>query len=76
LYGAEAGNLVLKSFAIGGLYIGGGIGPKIRPLLQSGVFMDAFKAKGRFTALLDKVPVKLSLNPKTPLLGALHYFDD
>ncbi|MCD2450917.1 glucokinase [Methylicorpusculum oleiharenae] len=75
LYGAEAGNLVLKSFAIGGVYIGGGIGPKIRPLLQNGVFMDAFKAKGRFTALLDKVPVKLSLNPKTPLLGALHYFD-
>lgn len=76
IYGAEAGNLALKSFATGGLFIGGGIGPKIRAALESGEFMAAFTAKGRFQALLGKVPVKLALNPKTPLLGAMHYFAD
>ncbi|MGD0959057.1 MAG: glucokinase [Methylomonas sp.] len=76
LYGAEAGNLVLKSFANGGLFIGGGIGPKIRSALQTGGFMEAFIAKGRFRGTLDKVSVKLALNAKTPLLGAMYYFTE
>lgn len=76
LYGAEAGNLALKSFATGGVFIGGGIGPKIRAALESGGFMQAFTAKGRFRSMLGKVPVKLALNPRAPLLGAMHYFSD
>ena len=76
LYGAEAGNLALKSFASGGVFIGGGIGPKIRPVLEAGGFMQAFTAKGRFQPMLEKVSVKLALNPKTPLLGAMHHFVD
>ena len=75
LYGAETGNLALKSLATGGVYIGGGIGPKILPAMQNGSFMRAFKAKGRFLPLLDKIPVKLSLNPRTPLIGAINFFD-
>ncbi|WFP49920.1 glucokinase [Methylomonas sp. EFPC3] len=74
LYGTEAGNLALKAFASGGVFIGGGIGPKIRPILESGEFLQAFVAKGRFQAMLSKVPVKLALNPRTPLLGAMHYY--
>lgn len=75
IYGAETGNLALKSLATGGIFIGGGIGPKILPALQDGNFMRMFKAKGRFVTLLEKIPVKLSLNPRTPLIGALNYFD-
>jgi len=74
IYGAEAGNLALKAFATGGVFIGGGIGPKIRPMLESGEFIQSFTAKGRFQALLSRVSVKLALNPRTPLLGAMHYF--
>ncbi|MDD4905173.1 MAG: glucokinase [Methylobacter tundripaludum] len=75
LYGAETGNLALKSLAIGGIFIGGGIGPKILPAMQDGNFIQAFKAKGRFLPLLDNISVKLSLNPRTPLIGAINYFD-
>ncbi|MDO9268795.1 MAG: glucokinase [Methylobacter sp.] len=75
LYGAETGNLALKSLATGGVFIGGGIGPKILPAMQDGNFIRAFKAKGRFLPLLDKISVKLSLNPRTPLIGAINYFD-
>lgn len=75
LYGAEAGNLALKTFSIGGVFIGGGIGPKIRSVLESGEFLQAFTAKGRFQPLLSRMPVKLALNPRTPLIGAMHYFD-
>jgi glucokinase len=74
IYGAETGNLALKSLAVGGVFIGGGIAPKILPALQDGRFLDAFKAKGRFLPLLDKVSVQVSLNPRTPLIGAMHYF--
>jgi glucokinase len=63
-----------KAFATGGVFIGGGIGPKIRPMLESGEFMRAFTGKGRFQALLSRISVKLALNPHTPLLGAMHYF--
>jgi glucokinase len=75
IYGAETGNLALKSLATGGVFIGGGIGEKILPAIKDGNFMRAFKAKGRFLPLLDKIPVKLSLNPRTPLIGAINYFD-
>lgn len=74
IYGAEAGNLVLKSFATGGVFIGGGIAPKIRGAIENGAFMQAFTAKGRFQSLLEKMPVKLALNPRAPLIGAMHYF--
>jgi len=74
LYGAEAGNLALKSFANGGVFIGGGIGPKIRPMLETGEFIQAFTAKGRFQPFLAAISVKLALNPRTPLLGAMHYY--
>jgi len=74
IFGAETGNLVLKSLATGGVFIGGGICPNIVAALQNGVFIEAFKAKGRFNALLDKVSIKLSLNPRTPLIGAIKYF--
>ena len=75
LYGAETGNLALKSLATGGIFIGGGIAPKILSAMQDGKFMHAFKAKGRFFPLLEKIPVKLSLNPRAPLIGAINYFD-
>jgi len=74
LYGAETGNLALKALATGGVFIGGGIAPKILPAIQNGNFMQAFKAKGRFMPLLDKISVKLSVNPRTPLIGAINYF--
>jgi glucokinase len=73
LYGAEAGNLALKVMATGGVYIGGGIGPKILPYLQDGGFMDRFIAKGRYQSILANIPVKLILNPKSALLGAAHH---
>ena len=75
IYGAETGNLALKSLATGGVFIGGGIAPKILPAMQDGRFMQAFKAKGRFLPLLNKISVKLSLNPRVPLIGAINYFD-
>ena len=74
IYGAETGNLALKVLATGGVFIGGGIGPKILPALQNGRFIAAFKAKGRFEPLLHNISVKCSLNPRTPLIGAIHYF--
>lgn len=74
IYAQEAGNLALKAFATGGVFIGGGIGPKIRSALEAPAFMQAFTAKGRFQDLLSKLSVKLALNPKTPLIGAMHYY--
>src|SRR5574337_227804 len=73
VYGAEAGNLALKAFAIGGVYVGGGIAPKILPKLQDGTFIRTFADKGRFTELLRSVEVKVALNPRAALLGAAHY---
>jgi len=76
IYGAEAGNLALKTMATGGVYIGGGIAPKILPLLQSGAFMEGFVSKGRFEPLLRGMPVKVALNQETALLGAAHFAAD
>jgi glucokinase len=70
IYGAEAGNLALKAMAISGVYVGGGIAPKIVAKLQDGMFMRAFTAKSRLSDLLQKVPVYVILNPKTALYGA------
>ncbi|NLF11071.1 MAG: glucokinase [Anaerolineaceae bacterium] len=71
--GAEAGNLALKVMATGGIYVGGGIPPRILPKLRDGTFMAAFVNKGRFADTLSHVPVYVVLNPKTALLGAAWY---
>lgn len=73
LYGAEAGNLALKIMATGGLYIGGGIAPKILQPLQNGSFIDAFCDKGRMRDLLERIPVRVILNDETALQGAAAY---
>lgn len=73
LYGAEAGNLALKVMSRGGLYLGGGIAPKILPRLQSGIFLDAFFSKGRMRPLLEAMPVKVILNDRAALYGAALY---
>jgi glucokinase len=70
IYGAAAGNLALKLMAVGGIYLGGGIAPKILARLRDGRFMDAFADKGRFRELLERVPVRVILNDRTALLGA------
>jgi len=69
-YGAEAGNLTLKMLALGGVYIGGGIAPKMLPKMQSSLFLDAFCHKGRLSPLLQSTPVYVILNDKTALQGA------
>jgi glucokinase len=71
--GAEAGNLTLKVMAMGGVYVGGGIPPRILSKLRDGTFMAAFVNKGRFADTLSHVPVYVVLNPKTALLGAAWY---
>lgn len=73
IYGAEASNLALQCLAVGGIYIGGGIAPKILPVLKAGHFMKGFTNKGRFSDLVESMPVSVALNPRTPLLGAAHY---
>ena len=70
IYGAAAGNLALKMMAVDGIYLGGGIAPKILPRLTDGRFMEAFADKGRFRELLERVPVRVILNDRTALLGA------
>jgi glucokinase len=70
VYGAETGNLALKMLATGGMYVGGGIAPKIIRKLSSTTFMKAFTAKGRSSGLLKDVPVRVITNDKTALLGA------
>src|SRR5581483_10985111 len=69
-YGAEAGNLALRSVATGGVFVGGGIAPKILPALDRGSFVAAFRAKTPLEPLLGAIPVKVILNPEAGLLGA------
>ncbi|MCJ7766300.1 MAG: glucokinase [Thiovulaceae bacterium] len=76
IYGAEAGNLALKSMSLGGVYIGGGIAPKILPVVTKNHFMNAFASKGRFEELLRGMQVKIALNAETALLGAAHFAVD
>ena len=73
LYGALAGNLALQYLSKGGVYLGGGIAPKIVPLLQEGGFLEAFLAKGRFEKFLSEIPVKVVMDEFAPLLGAAQY---
>ncbi|MGH9897885.1 MAG: glucokinase [Pyrinomonadaceae bacterium] len=70
LYGSEAGNLALKMMATGGVFIGGGIAPKIVEKLKSSSFIDSMTNKGRMKPLLESIPVSVILNDKTALLGA------
>jgi glucokinase len=70
IYGSAAGNLALTAAAIGGVYVGGGIAPKILPALQNGRFMKAFREKSPMEALLARVTVQVILNPIAGLLGA------
>jgi glucokinase len=73
ILGAEAGNMALKVLATGGVFLGGGIPPRILSFLQDDLFMRAFFNKGRFSALLARVPVHVILNPKVALLGAAYH---
>ena|SRR6185436_1182032 len=72
-YGAEAGNLALRTMATGGVYVGGGIAPKILPALTSGQFLSAFRAKAPFTRMLELIPIKVILNADAGLLGAANF---
>jgi glucokinase len=73
LYGSEAGNLALKCLAVGGVFVGGGIAPKILPVLQDGSFLRGFTDKGRFTDFTKELEVSVSLNQEAALLGAAYY---
>ncbi|BAO43328.1 glucokinase [Thiolapillus brandeum] len=73
LYGAEAGNLALKHMATGGVFIGGGIAPKILAWMRKGGFMHAFLDKGRMRPLLETMPVRVILNERTALYGPAIY---
>lgn len=73
ILGAEAGNMALNLLARGGVYLGGGIPPRILEKLKDGVFMAAFVNKGRFVDMLSKIPVYVILNDKTALFGAACY---
>lgn len=68
--GAETGNLALKILATGGVYIGGGIPPRILPVLREGPFIQSFLRKGRLSRVLHTMPVSVILNPKAGLMGA------
>ncbi len=70
LYGAEAGNLALKVLSVAGMYVGGGIAPRILGKLKEGSFLDAFLGKGRMRAVLERMPVYVITNDKTALQGA------
>jgi glucokinase len=73
LYGAEAGNLALKLMATAGVYVGGGIAPKILRKLTDSTFMAAFVAKGRLEPLLQQIPVRIIMNDRVALLGAVRF---
>jgi glucokinase len=73
ILGAVAGNLALTGLTMGGVYLGGGIPPKILPVLKSGRFLEAFLNKGRFSDLLKKIPIRVILNERAALLGAAEW---
>jgi glucokinase len=75
ILGAEAGNLALKVLATGGIYLGGGIPPRILPALESPRFLAALRRKGPFAELLARVPVQVIGNPRAALLGAIYALD-
>lgn len=71
--GAEAGNTALRVMASGGVYLGGGIPPRMVSALQKGPFIDAFRRKGRMSGLMERIPVHVIMNPGAALLGAARY---
>ena len=73
IYGSEAGNMALKMLALGGVFLGGGIAPKILERIKQGDFISSFNKKGRFSELLNSIPVWVVLNDNTALLGAMYY---
>lgn len=70
IYGSEAGNLALKALALGGVFVAGGIAPKILPKMRDGAFLLAFRQKEKFEEMLSHVPVRIVLNQEAPMLGA------
>lgn len=72
VFGAVAGNLALTGLTTGGIYLGGGISPKVLPKSNEHLFMKAFTNKGRFKGLLERMPVRLILNERAALIGAAH----
>jgi glucokinase len=74
-YGAEAGNLALKVLSVGGMYLGGGIAPKILKKMNDGTFLKAFTDKGRLSDLLVHMPVRIILESRAALMGAAAYAD-
>ncbi len=72
ILGSVAGNLALTGLTTGGVYLGGGICPKIVARLKSGGFMESFTAKGRFNKLLSDIPVNVIINETAPLMGAAY----
>ncbi len=72
IYGSEAANLALKVLALGGVFLGGGIAPKILPMLMQGQFVHGFFSKGRLNEILGRIEVRVALNPAAALLGAAH----
>jgi glucokinase len=73
ILGSEAGNLALKVLATGGVYLGGGIPPRIIPFLKKAEFFHSFQNKGRFSSLLANVPIYIILNPEAALIGAARH---
>ena len=73
IFGAEAGNLALKALATAGVYLGGGIAPKILPKLKDGTFLTAFTDKGRLSSVVGQMPVRVILNDKAALFGAARF---
>ncbi|HWP00809.1 MAG TPA: glucokinase [Methylococcus sp.] len=72
IFGAEAGNLALKCLALGGVFVGGGMAPRLLPVLRAGGFMNGFTYKGRFATLLKELSVRVAIHPQPALLGAAH----
>jgi glucokinase len=73
VYGAEAGNMAVRGLTLGGVYLGGGIAPKILPALSSGGFLTAFRTKDHLEPLLRTIPVQVILEQRTAMLGAARY---
>jgi glucokinase len=72
-YGASAGNLALTAVTTGGVFIGGGVAPRLLPVLENGRFIEVFNDKGPMRPMLEQIPVSVILNPETALLGAAVY---
>ncbi|MBI5273525.1 MAG: glucokinase [Chlamydiales bacterium] len=76
IYGSEAGNCALKFMALGGVFIGGGIAPKILTVLKNSDFLTSFVGKGRFEEFLSQIPINIVLNENTALLGAAFFCEN